>query len=239
MEIDETNESQSKLVMWILIVSVASIVVAFALGIGGMLLFSQQRLHPVAAGFHPEEFEKPEVIEPIIENSVSAANGGCTEMDTEPGTIEIIDANLPCWDVLPLCITPDMLQDYYVTIRVTGGYEPECGSITFIQKDEVKGTIGIAWDYLGHEPCYADYWQAHFVLCDNIELESNQWPVVPDGLEFCSEGNIEEAKKVTVCLCTYWTGCHFWIMLIQKKYFRSPPTPNETFGFHCQFVYNC
>jgi len=236
MEIDETNESRSKLVMWILIASVTSIVVAFALGIGGMLLVSHQRLQPVAAGFHTEEFEKPVVVEPIIENSVSAANGGCMEMDTEPGSIEIIDANLPCWDVLPLCITPDMLEGYFVTVRVRGGYTPECGTITFIQKDEIKGTIFIEWAWLGHEPCYWDYWEARFVLCENIELESNQWPDVPDCLEFYSEGDIVEAKKVTVCLCTKWSGCHFWIMLVQKKYFRSPPTPNETSGFHCQFL---
>jgi len=215
MGIDDTEQRQSNLLVGILIVVVAFIFVAFALGMWGTKNFSENNVLPVNLGLFSQENNKPELQEPEIGNTVSVANGGCVEMDTEAGSIEIIDAYLPQWEVLPLCITNDMLMDYYVTLRVTGGYAPECGSIKFYQKDAEVGRIDIRWTYLGHEPCYADYWQATFTTAEDIELESNQWPVIPDGYNFCSDYDIETYKKVTVCLCTQWTGCHFWIILLQ------------------------
>jgi hypothetical protein len=222
MGIDDTEERHSNLILGILIVAVATIFVAFALGIGGTKLFSQNKVQPVSLGFFSEEDNKPELQVPNVENTVSVANGGCIEMDTEAGSIEIDSANLPAWEVLPLCITNNDLIDYYVTLRVTGGYTPECGQITFYQKDELKGTIDVNWAHVGHEPCYADYWTATFTTATDIELESNQWPVIPDDFYFSSNYDIVTEKKVTVCLCTKWTGCHFWIILVHKIFSESP-----------------
>lgn len=215
MGIDDTEQRHSNLVLGILIVAVATIFVAFALGIGGTKLFSQNKVQPVNIGFFSEEVNKPELQEPKIENSVSVAKEGCIEMDTEAGSITIENENLPAWEVLPLCITNDDLLDYFVTLRVTGGYEPECGSITFTQNGALVGTIDITWDHWYHEPCYADYWNATFSTATDIELDSNQWPVIPEDFAFSSDYDIETYKKVTVCLSTKWTGCHFWIILVQ------------------------
>ncbi|MBY8992376.1 MAG: hypothetical protein KGD58_16640, partial [Candidatus Lokiarchaeota archaeon] len=129
---------------------------------------------------------------------------------------------LPDWEVLPLCITNDDLLDYFVLLRVTGGYTPECGSIQFYQQDVEVGRIDVNWAYMGHEPCYADFWEATFTTATDIELESNQWPVIPDEFCFNSNYDIVTEKKVTVSLCTQWTGCHFWIILVQKMFSESP-----------------
>lgn len=222
MGIDDTVKRHSNLVIGILIVAAASIFVAFALVIGGTQIFSQNKVQPVNIGFFSEEANKPELQEPKIENSVSVAKGGCIWMDTVAGSITLEDENLPAWEVLPLCITNDDLSEYFVTLRVTGGYEPECGKIEFKQKGAVVGTIDITWDHWYHEPCYADYWNATFTTATDIELESNQWPVIPPDFTFSSNYDIVTQKKVEVCLCTKWTGCHFWIILIQKQFSESP-----------------
>ena len=220
MGIGDTEQRHSNLVLGILIVLVAFIFVAFALVIGG----TQHKTQPVSIGFFSEEVNKPELQEPKIENFVSVAKSGCISMDTEKGSITIDDANtnLPDWEVLPLCITQAELDNYYVTLRVTGGYEPECGCITFTQKGVEVGKIDIDWGTPVHEPCYTDIYTATFSTATDIELESNQWPDYPAGLTFDSNYDIETYKKVEVCLCTKWVGCHFWLVLLQKIFSESP-----------------
>ena len=216
MEIDETVKGHSNFVIGILIVSVASILVAVALGIWGTQIITHDQSEPLGLGLSSSvEKSTPEFDTAETDNLVSVAMGDCIEMDTEAGKIEVFNANLPDWEVLPLCITNDMLADYFVTLRVTGGYTPECGSIKFYQKDVLQGEIDITFTHERHEPCYADYWSATFSTGSDIELESNQWPEYPEGLTFSSNYDIEVEKKVTVCLCTKWTGCHFWLILTQ------------------------
>ena len=224
MGIDDTEQRQSNLIIGILIVAVASIVVAFALVIGGTKLFSQNKVCPVSIGLFSEAENKPELQEPKIENFVSVAKSGCTWMDTAKGEIIIDDANthLPDWAVLPLCITQEELNNYYVTVRVTGGYRPECGSIKFYQKGLEVGKIDLNWGTAVHEPCYTDIYRVTFSTAANIELESNQWPDYPSWLTFDSNYDIVTDKKVQVCLCTKWTGCHFWLILLQKQFSESP-----------------
>ena len=224
MGIDDTEERHSNLVIGILIVAVASVFVAFALGIGGTKLFSQNKVQPVNIGLFSEIDNKPELQVPNIENTVPVAKGGCIEMDTAAGTITIdeTNTNLPTWEVLPLCITQAELDLYYVTLRVTGGYTPECGSIKFYQKDVEVGRIDVNIGEAVHEPCYTDIYYITFTTGSDIELESNQWPIIPDEFCFNSNYDIVTEKKVTVCLCTEWTGCHFWIILVQKMFSESP-----------------
>lgn len=231
MEIDETVKGHSNFVIGILIVSVTSILAAFALGIWGIQFFSHDQVDPIGLGLSSSvESSTPELDTSKVDNLVSVAKGGCMEMDTEPGTIEIdyAESVLPDWAVLPLCITNDMLSNYHVSLRVTGGYTPYCGCITFTQEEVEVGKICLDFGTPVHEPCYTDIYTVTFSTTDDIELKSNQWPsTIPDGFSIDPCGDIENHKKVTVCLDTCWSGCHFWLILTQHFYFWSPPAPNE------------
>ncbi|MFX1314475.1 MAG: hypothetical protein ACFE9T_01305 [Promethearchaeota archaeon] len=204
MKIDRVKLEIS-IVAGILLVLIVSIFLGFAL-VGGSLTNSDNIKPSINL-----EYKKLQVdiagTDPYISGYnpiVSVAQKGCCCMDTVKGEIKIYDYNLP--EVLPLCLTQEFLDNYYLTVAVTGGYDPIGGTITLYQKGEWKGDIDIVWTYLGHEPCYTDYWQANFVLTDGpIELDSNQWPdgAYPLFPEYCTI----PGKEVCVVYESLWQGC--------------------------------
>jgi len=206
MKVDRVKLDLS-IVAGILLALIVSIFLGFAL-VGGSLINSDNIKPPINLDYKKLQVEIAG-IDPYLSGYnpiVSVAQKGCCSMDTEKGSIEIYDYYLP--DVLPLCITQADLDNYWVTVVVTGGYEPIDGSITLCQKGEWKGDIDIIWTYLGHEPCYADYWMATFVLpdgVDSIELDSNQWPdgAIPSYPEY----DTIPGKKVCLMWETLWQGC--------------------------------
>jgi hypothetical protein len=136
---------------------------------------------------------------------VSVAQNGCCCMDTMPGEIIIDDYNLP--EVLPLCLTQEILNGYSLTVNVTGGYEPIDGSITLYQKWENKGVIDVIWTNADPEvTSCVEQWTATFVLTDGpIILDSNQWP---DGADPCyPEYQTIPGKCVCVDYESLWQGC--------------------------------
>jgi hypothetical protein len=141
---------------------------------------------------------------------VMESESGCWgPLCTEQGWIEITDENLP--DELALCINNEYLREWYVDVLVFGGYNPweTGGYIDVWQKGEFQGRINIFWTHIGDGPCCAyDYWRATFYVCEDICLESNQYPDVypwdinwPDGQETIP------GKCVMFEIMTYWTGC--------------------------------
>jgi hypothetical protein len=142
---------------------------------------------------------------------VSVAQDDCMFMDTEKGKIDVYeDKYLP--NELPLCITQDALNDYNLTVVVTGGYTPVdmMSYVTLYQKKvDVTYTIDVEWKNttpVEADPC-KQYWTAYFKLADAtpIILESNQFP---DGWNpICSECNTIPGKKVQVRIHAEFQGC--------------------------------
>ena len=171
----------------------------------------------------------PEIVIPENHDVFEAYSIPDIEMDTEKGEITIIDdTHLP--KVLPLCITDEWLSQWWVEIKVTGGYDPLDGDIDLstIKCGDV-GSIDIDFKHIRHEPCYADYYNVTFDLpcgAGPIELESNQWPVDADPI-VCGNPTIP-GKKVLLEFMTWWQGCgnrdqKFKLILTHKSdVFRVP-----------------
>lgn len=234
MKIDRVKLDLS-IVAGILLTLVVSILLGFVL-VGGFLINTDNIHAPLNLGYQTSQVNIIGADKYISGNNtiVSVAQDTSCSMDTEKGSIVIYDYYLP--DVLPLCITQEVLSNYYVVVAVTGGYEPIDGSITLYQKGELKGVIDVDWTYRGHEPCYTDYWVATFVLpdgVDSIELESNQWPdgAKPLFPEYCTI----PGKKVCLDIDTLWQGCtleekqRFELIQIHQLVLNKSPTPHEVF----------
>jgi hypothetical protein len=215
MKIDEIIRNPYYLVAGILLALISLIIMGSALAIGGC---SKYPTEAVEQGFIGYPFQTG-WNDPGLEH----VGGGLTEFvaqdgfvgcfDTKKGSIDVVyeDSSIPC-EPLPLCITQGYLDNYWVTVKVTGGYEPLNGSgyLTLCQKFEEVGKIDIVWYKDQHVDCvgmcpYADYWTAKFVLHDGeIELDSNQYP---DGASHCKDYVTIPGKQVCVSYDTLWQGC--------------------------------
>ena len=205
MIIDDSNKRVPYIFAGILIVLTITIIVGFALAIDGSIDLSNGAAHQDFVGFPFQSGSNSPELESLEDDIPEfVAERGCECYDTEKGTIEVIRNNIP--DMLPLCLTQDILDTWTVVVKVKGGYDPIDGEITLCQKGEYKGTIDVDWKHVGHEPCYYDYWEASFTLVDGepIELDSNQWP---DGAIPLVDNPTIPGKKVLACWCTLWKGC--------------------------------
>ena len=136
--------------------------------------------------------------------------------DTEMGSIEVLDFYLP--DVMPLCLTQEELDSWYVNLLVIGGYELICGTVDVYQKGEQVGTISMDW-YIEHgERCCMEYYYITFYGND-ICLDSNQYPVVNAPFDLYAPFDTIPGKEVKLDLNTCWTGC-----LEPDQHFTISPT---------------
>lgn len=167
-------------------------------------------------------------------SDVSVLEGTCiNDLDTVPGQITITEEVLPN-EPLPLCITQEWLDQYYVIADVTGGYEPLGGIIIVTQgegdKAECRGLIKIipepVSDGCCDNCCVPKEWKFTFQLCDGpICLESNHLPIVPDGWWTCPDKTLQ--KEVDLCIKTKWAGCcleeqEFIVILAHKAMSQNP-----------------
>ena len=226
MEIDYGEKRSQIIIAGILVICVVAIFVGFALVIGVSKTNSQISIL--------QAFDK------ILNNSgistfgqetdVSACKGGCLfDVPTAQGEISYLSANFPpmSWTELPLCITDADIANWYITLTVTGGYEPECGKITFTQ-ETVDQYIYIRWTETVITCCVSE-WTATFVTDDGcIDFMSTQLPKVDLPFDYCGPcGDGFDEKLVDICWCTAWIGCDFYIMLTHKKYLSGiPQFPN-------------
>ena len=186
----------------------------FAFGVGAGLGLS------IMMGQEPLEIVVPESYD------VLGAQSGTEVMNTEQGTIEVHCSNLPA--VLPLCITQDVLDSWFVCVAVTGGYEPLGGIITLSQKGIEVADICVSWWNWDSFGCDGEYWRADFTLVGEEEcilLDSNQWPAGAVPLE---DNPTIPGKEVTIDWCSLWKGCEdrnqmFTLIQTQKSdVFRVP-----------------
>jgi hypothetical protein len=160
MKLDDSNKNYSIIIAGILILSVTSIFVANLMGLGGHSIKSSRNLQLESAGLpFSAENSKSNIIEGNSQNGTNdvhvAQSCVIEDVPTEPGKLDIIATNydnIP----LPLCVTPETVDDWYVDVNVTGGYEFKEGKIKFYQKDE-DGNLELIYNdcnpymYLGYD----------------------------------------------------------------------------------------
>jgi hypothetical protein len=221
MEIDYGNKRSQMIIAGILVITVLSILVGFALVVGDFGNLSQNTILPINGGI----VNNPEMNISRNDADVSVGKGGCIDnVPTAAGKISLYDSNFPPleWTELPLCITDADLASWYIDLNVTGGYAPHDGSITFTQCGEEQH-IYISWQTFDY-CCYTIY-RATFTTDDGcIEFLSSQEPIVdlPFGQYVCDVDL--GSKAVDIDWCTCWTGCHFCMILAHKSIFPESPT---------------
>ncbi|MFX0184572.1 MAG: hypothetical protein ACFE95_15940 [Candidatus Hodarchaeota archaeon] len=141
-----------------------------------------------------------------IDEIISVAqNGDWQEChDTEPGAMWYEDSYTGFHDAagnelpLPLCINESVVDQWYLDIRVSGGYEPYkywpwwdyYGQVSIYQKGDYKGYLNIVgysvtyhWqpNVMGVcEKTYRLYFDIDYEYYDEICIDSNQWPITFD-----------------------------------------------------------
>jgi hypothetical protein len=159
--------------------------------------------------------------------------------DTVPGEMELIRSVLPV-DPLPLKITNEYLDDYWILVGTTGGYSWVDGCIKVMQAksdesiwDNVVGIIDITAMPVQGPHGWAYYNLTFTVSGDHpIILDSNHPPDSPLG-DFCVWGPSDLDKFVHLKVSTTWEGCHlpeqqFMVILAHKVMSQNkPPTPDR------------
>ncbi len=237
MRLDVTVQRQSKIIIWVKVVVIASIFVAFALAVGGLCVRSQNGSQILGMNL-----ESNDILEPQAGNEhlvPVAYEGEIGPFDTVPGTIELVDYYFPYYDAatgellpLPLCITNEMAQTWWFEFKICGLYHPldtdafypQMG-IAFYQdqdKDGIREYIqgwNLEWTNMGKDPecmcCSCYIWEARAGWCGNkVCLASNQLPVVGGGLEFLnlvlpdnSDGVTIPGKEVYIHVGLIFAGC--------------------------------
>ncbi|MFX0037241.1 MAG: hypothetical protein ACFE9I_16580 [Candidatus Hermodarchaeota archaeon] len=236
MKIDDSNKTYLIIIAGILTLTVLSIFVIIAKGIGGQLEFNLNDSNPNNG------------IYPLNKREKFAENNGNIELvtvpeksmfgpyDTEPGMMEIFGQYLP-EDPLPLKITNEYLDDYWVAVGTYGGYTWVSGYIKVMQ---AKSDENIWHNIVGYITVTATEiegphgWTVYnltFSIDGNhpIILDSNHPPVSPLG-DFWVEGPEDLDKWVWLKVYTVWEGCplpeqKFMVILLKKNIFPESPTP--------------
>ena len=213
MEIDYGGKRSQIIIAGILVICIVAIFVGFALVIG----VSQNNPQNGILQIFDKVLNNSEIGNVGYDTDVSAGNSGCIlDVPTAPGEISYSSAYFPPagWTELPLCISDADIANWYITLYVAGGYEPECGQITFTQLG-VEQYVYMTWTEADFG-CYSE-WTATFVTDDGcLEFVSSQDPNINLPFDYYYCGDIED-KLVDICWCTLWIGCDFCIMLIHKK----------------------
>jgi hypothetical protein len=251
MKIDDSNKRYSMIIAGILVISILSIFVAITLGSGGYRVYTQKGTQPHCIGFQSTEYEASERNLPENKKVVSVADKCEQTHDTKPGCITIEYKEIPY--ELPLCITQEEINDWWILYKVCGGYLPDkkdwiriCGSIRYpvldnygwivLDQDKTpEGGIILMTEMEVIQdatlPCCCYYVNiSGFVLYCNqeIHLDSNHHPtgcqIVENGPGY--DGDLD--KLVELDIITNWEGCHldkqeFRIILTQKNYFSGIP----------------
>ena len=209
MRLDVTLQRQSKIIIGIQVVLVASFFVAIALAVGGLCGDSLDGSNIVGAGLASNDTDPVPGNEHFVPVAFRYSVG---PFDTEAGEIELMDYYFPYIAEdgsllpLPLCITQDDANTWWWDLRIKGGYTPEdtegCWpwmGISFYQdqnKDGIAEMIqgwNLEWTSMGKDPncdcCSCEIWRGVPGVCNNkVCLDSNQYPVLMGGLEnFVSE----------------------------------------------------
>lgn len=138
--------------------------------------------------------------------------GLAEDLVTEQGWIEVVDGYID--DPMPLCLTQEEIDDWYITFAALGGYELWGGMVEIWQKGELVATLLVQIEYIGYSPddCCVEWWRVTFMLMDEpVCLDSSFYPTIHDDfMHLCDpqSGEIIYDKEVDLYLEFDWTGCH-------------------------------
>jgi hypothetical protein len=228
MKLNDSNKRYTTIIIGILVFFVLSFITACILGFGDNLAYNQNESNRLDVDSPSNQVKtgNNEVV------SVAQRKSICG-LDTEVGSIDIIDSNLPT--IVPLCITDATVAPWFVEVKVIGGYIPCDGYVNLYQdKAGYIGRLNLDWDIIDQGCCYTIYNVTFDVAtqCECIHVNSNHFPEVCDGwvLDKKVDGTQYLGKWVDLCLTTKWKGCDeeyqkFEIILAPKWCFRSPQLP--------------
>lgn len=144
-----------------------------------------------------------------IDEIIPVAYSGTEEhrFDTEKGEIKVDQYYFD--EVLPLKITDEEIEDWWVTVKVKGGYTPYDGWIYVDQvKTDKSGKLKITWTFVESLDCCYDIWNATFTVKEPFCIDSNQYP---DGSEwdYWNPGGttIPGKDEFIFSWTTFWKGC--------------------------------
>lgn len=144
-----------------------------------------------------------------IDEIVPVAYRGFEEhrFDTEKGAIEVDQYHFD--EYLPLKVTDEAVEDWWVTVKVKGGYEPEHGWVILDQvKTDKSGKLKVTWTFVESLDCCTDVWNATFTVKDEFCIDSNQYPDGADWRKYNPDGDTIPGKDLfTLNWETIWKGC--------------------------------
>lgn len=203
VSVEETMESRSSKNAWILGISV--LIIAF-LGVGA----------GIGLSFLNEKEESLPSISDILgygDVSLSVSESDI-KRDTIKGTVNI-DVDIYCHEDLPLCLTPEYLNQKWSATAAISGYDLEWTAYIITQKGEIVGYVIVDWGTPVRVPCWTDYYTGTFYLMnadkefvDYLALESSYFPEDSDPLgDGCEPGGLIPDKEVYLSGWSLLKGC--------------------------------
>ncbi|MFX1281400.1 MAG: hypothetical protein ACFFA3_18780 [Promethearchaeota archaeon] len=235
MEIESNNKRYYLIVAGILVFTVLSIFVVLAMGFGDHLMYKMDDKYSINGVF---PFLKDDISKNTrkIEIESVPEKGVFGPFDTVPGDMKIFGQYLP-EDPLPLKITNEYLDNYWVAVGTYGGYSWISGYIMVMQaksNEELwKNTVGfinITATEIEGPHGWTVYNLTFSIIGDHpIILDSNHPPDSPLG-DFWVMGPNDLDKWVYLKVYTTWEGCpkpeqQFMVILAQISIFPESPTP--------------
>ena len=156
----------------------------------------------------PDNSLSSRVVEPNLKTSGESVSEYCWYgcLDTVPGYIKTLGGYVD--DPLPLCIDEEVVADWWMSVEVYGGYEPNCGYIDVWQKGVRVGKLFITWTEVREEAvCTPGIWNATFSIEAPFRLDSNQYPIVDENCRVIAEHRTIPGKDVCFESMTCWQGC--------------------------------
>jgi hypothetical protein len=255
MKFNNSNKRDHLIIAGILILVIAAIFLAIALGIVGKMSIStkfiqdqgNQNLWFLNNNNSDEELRNADLPKTgrddvLVDQHIDDPDHHYVEM----GTIDLVDDSFD--DDFPICVTPNWGDDQWVVIRVKGGYEPALqnypgygdyyGMFTITDKNHniimnpCQGMY-VGWFLSDYDSwtCTGDSFCDHCYVYYNFTLDPHaceNWICLDSSYDL--DGNLCEDKYVLVEYDTHWKGCNFDYILAHENHVLR--IPNSRFNIY-------
>jgi hypothetical protein len=204
MKLDNSNKRISNIIAGILLVFMALVFIATALGVTGFHLYIQDKIDPLKSGSQ-YNLEDNDFV------PVAQYDYGLQQYNTVQGSITQVQEDL-CVDFdFPLCINPSaqnmesLLNVWYKVYEVCGGYEPDpCGTQQWNLYQWNKETN--SWEIIGDGSTVIG-WSLTWVEITDTDLLQAGGSFDPDGDGPHVGFELDPENFVDDCCCySYWVA---------------------------------